>query len=159
MPNLLSPPILADASRRPLAIAAAALLAAALGGCVIPVSVPETVYSPCHAGTSGAWRAEVESYLTAHGKPLTRYNLVVTGEVTVPTGGFRVWLEEGPVQEIEPRTLQVLVRTDPPVEGATQAIVTHQVRGVFPAQKRIGQVSLRCGDGTLAIVPVTPGPR
>ncbi|MFN3387824.1 MAG: hypothetical protein ACK40O_02765 [Allosphingosinicella sp.] len=132
---------------------------AGLGGCVIPVPVPETVYSPCHAIASGAWRAEIESYLTAHGKPLTRYNLVVSGEVTVPTGGFRVWLEEGPVQEIEPRTLQILVRTDPPAEAATQAVVTHQVRGAFPARKRIDQISLRCGDGTLALVPVEPRPR
>lgn len=145
--------------KRPLRSAAAALAAAGLAGCVIPVPVPETVYSPCHATSSGGWKAEIERYLTAHGKPLTRYNLVVTGEVTVPTGGFRVWLEEGPVQEIEPRTLQILVRTDPPVEGATEALVTHRVRGAFPARKRIGQVSLRCGDGTLALVPVAPRPR
>lgn len=134
----------------------AVLLAGALAGCVIPVPVPETVYSPCHALSSGNWTAQVESYLTAHGKPLTRYNLVVAGEVTVPTGGFRVWLEEGPVQEIEPRTLQILVRTDPPAQGATQAVVTHQVRGAFPAKERIAQVSLRCGDGILALVPVEP---
>lgn len=137
----------------------AALLVAGLGGCIIPVPVPETVYSPCHAVSSGGWHAEIESYLTAHGKPLTRYNLVVSGEVTVPTGGFRVWLEEGPVQEIEPRTLQILVRTDPAPGPVTEAIVTHQVRGAFPAKKRIGQVLLRCGDGTLAIIPVAERPR
>ena len=138
------------------AAAAAAPLLLLMAGCAVPV--PETVYSPCHAAGSGGWTAAIQSYQTDHGKPLTRYNLVVSGEVTVPSGGYRVWLEEGPLQEIEPRTRQVLVRTDPPDEGATMAIVTHRVRAAFPGDRRIGQVAIRCGDGILAVVPVAPAP-
>ena len=138
------------------AAAAAAPLLLLLAGCVVPV--PETVYSPCHASGSGGWTAAIQSYQTDHGIPLTRYNLVVSGEVSVPSGGYRVWLEEGPLQEIEPRTRQVLVRTDPPEESATMAIVAHRVRAAFPSGREIGQVAIRCGDGTLAVIPVTPAP-
>ena len=136
---------------RQLLAAAAAL---ALAGCAVPV--PEETFSQCDAAGSGRWTATIESYQTTHGDPLTRYNLVVAGEVTVPSGGYRVWLEEGPLLEIEPRTQQILVRTDPPDEGATMAIVAHNVRGAFPAKKNIGEVVIRCGDGTIAVVPVTP---
>ena len=132
----------------------AAASALALAGCAVPV--PEETFSHCDAAASGSWTAQIESYRTDHGVPLTRYNLVVAGEVTVPSGGYRVWLEEGPLLDIEPRTQQILVRTDPPNEGATMALVAHKVRGAFPAKKNVGEVVVRCGDGTVAVVPVTP---
>ncbi|HEX8666871.1 MAG TPA: hypothetical protein VF727_00685 [Allosphingosinicella sp.] len=131
----------------------------ALSGCF--VAVPETVYSPCHASGSAGWRAWVETWKTSHGKPLTRRNLVVTGTVTVPTGGYSVRLEPGPIQRIRPRTQQIMVRTTPPREGATQALVTHNVSGSFKLPKRVERLAIRCGDGTLGIVPIEglPAPK
>jgi hypothetical protein len=123
-----------------------------LGGCF--VAVPETVYSPCHASGSAGWRASVETWKTSHGHPLTRRNLVVTGTVTVPTGGYSVRIEPGPVQKIRPRTQQIMVRTTPPQGGATQALVTHNVSGSFKLPKRVERLAIRCGDGILATVPI-----
>ena len=139
---------------RQLFVAAAAL---ALAGCA--VRVPEETFSHCDAAASGGWTAHIERYRTAGPPARTGTSLVVSGAVTVPSGGYRVWLEEGPLLDIEPRTQQILVRTEPPAEGATMAIVTHRLNGAFRARKRVGEVVLRCGDGIIAVVPVTPLPR
>ena len=138
---------------RQLAAAAAAL---ALVGCA--VRVPEETFSHCDAAASGAWTAQIQSYRTTEPVARTGRSLVVSGAVTVPSGGYRVWLEEGPLLDIEPRTQQILVRTDPPDEGATMAIVPHRLTGAFRARKKVGEVVIRCGDGIIAVVPVTPLP-
>jgi hypothetical protein len=123
-------------------LAASALI---LVGCA---DLPDPVYSACHAIGSSDWRAWVERHASAQ----KRATLVVTGKVTVPTGGYSVSLARGPVQQLDPPVQQVLVRTDPPEGVATQAITVHDVRGEFPAQNGSGPVTIRCGDGTLAII-------
>jgi hypothetical protein len=131
--------------------------AALLGSCAMVV--PETIYSPCHVSGSSDWSARIE----IHRQPLIllpsrRYELIVSGTVTVPTGGYTVWLEEGPLQEVRPRSQQIMVRTTPPEGIATQAEATHRVSGVFAVPKNVGQVAIRCGDGIIGMVPVTAAP-
>jgi hypothetical protein len=116
-------------------------------------SVPETIYSRCDAISSADWKARVESYQTEHNRPLTRRRFVVTGEVTVPTGGYAVSLDEGHLQRIRPRRLQLLLRTAAPAEAATQARTTERVTGVFPYDRRVEGFAIRCGDGIIADIP------
>lgn len=81
--------------------------------------------------------------------------LIVRGDVTVPTGGYRLVLRMGAVAESFP--VQVTVRLDatPPERPATQALVTREVRGSFLSEERVGSVTVRCGTRVLArISPV-----
>ena len=88
--------------------------------------------------------------------PGPRPNLVVSGRVTVPTGGYRPVLQMGPIAESYPVQVTVLLQPNPPAGGATQAVVTHDVRGTWPMQKPVGSVTVRCGGRTLAhISPVS----
>ncbi|HEV2746901.1 MAG TPA: hypothetical protein VGW34_06345 [Allosphingosinicella sp.] len=79
-----------------------------------------------------------------------RPKLIVTGKVTVPTGGYRLSLEQGPLLELHPPIQHVLLSVRPPSEGATQAVVTHEVRGEFPALDAYGAVTVKCGPEVLA---------
>jgi hypothetical protein len=116
-----------------------------LVGCA---DLPDPVYSACHAIGSSDWRAWVKPHSPARERP----TLVVTGKVTVPTGGYSVSLERGPVQRLDRPVQQILLRTDPPEGIATQAVTLHEVRGEFSAPTGSGPVTIRCGDGTLAII-------
>jgi hypothetical protein len=74
-------------------------------------------------------------------------NLVVTGRITVPTGGYRPTLEMGPVAESYPVQVTVTLHPNPPTGGAaTQAVVTQEVRGVWPMREQVGSVTVRCGN-------------
>lgn len=128
--------------------AASALLLASLAGCVM--EMPDAAYSRCDAIDSSDWKAEVEIFPSSHRKPIMHRRLVVTGRVTVPSGGYSVALEAGPVAELDPPVQQMMVRTTGPAAPATQALVTHDVRAVIPALKRYGGVEIRCGDGIIA---------
>jgi hypothetical protein len=127
----------------------AALLCASVAGCYVPV--PETIYSRCEAlGTSG-WTARVERHPNEKGKMKRR--IAVRGTVTLPSAGYGVSLERGPVERVEPRALQVLVRSRAPSEAAAQAVTPYQVEGIFPYDSQIGAISVRCGDGIIAEIP------
>jgi hypothetical protein len=82
--------------------------------------------------------------------PDARPTLIVTGRVTVPTGGFTPLLEAGPVQEIHPPVQIVILKPNPPRGGATQAVMTHEVRAQAPALDVYGSITIRCGSATLA---------
>ena len=126
----------------PRLLAASALLAP-LAGCYRAVEDP--IYTPCNIAGSSDWRAFTE----ADGKSR---RLVVTGSVTVPTGGHHVTLERGYVQRLDPPRQQVILRSIPPDGPATQALVTHRVSEGFPAVKDLGGVTVRCGDKILAVI-------
>lgn len=123
----------------------AALTPALLAGCVAPAT--SAGEEDCAIVDSRDWAA----WVSAMPGP-TAPSLIVTGKVTVPTGGYRIALELGPVQEIHPPVQQVLVRAEPPAGAATQALVEHDVRGAFPALDEYGAVSVRCGARVLATV-------
>ncbi|HWH17466.1 MAG TPA: hypothetical protein VNT77_03885 [Allosphingosinicella sp.] len=99
---------------------------------------------PCPVGNAGGWRAWVDLM------PGSEKKLWVAGNVTAPTGGWRLSLERGPVQEIDPPVQIIYVRAEPPSGGATQALVKHELHGNFPPLARYGAVTIRCGSETLA---------
>lgn len=104
----------------------------------------------CAAITSGNWAAWINAMPGPEGP-----RLIVTGDVTVPTGGWQVSLELGPTMRSQPPIQIVDLRLTPPGEMATQALVTHQARGRFPAYPAYRSVVVRCGDRELAnISPV-----
>jgi hypothetical protein len=78
--------------------------------------------------------------------------LIVTGKVTVPTGGFRFAWRDMRVMESYP--VQVAVELVPiaPAGPATQAFVTHQVRGEWPVTPPVGSLTIRCGGKIVAAI-------
>ncbi|TFI57904.1 hypothetical protein E2493_11950 [Sphingomonas parva] len=123
-------------------------LCAAAAGCFLPVR--ETVYSRCEALAATGWTARLEPRAGGGGA------VAVAGSITLPSAGYEVTLERGPVERIEPRALQVLVRTRAPDAPAAQAVTQYGVSGVFPYDGEIGAVALRCGDGILAVTQIAP---
>jgi hypothetical protein len=116
-----------------------------------PVPLPRQVRLPapdCPILSSADWAA----WVNAMPGPDARPKLIVIGRATVPTGGYRVTLEQGPLQEIHPPVQQMILRAQPPSAGATQAVVTHEVRAELPALDRYGSVTIRCGSSTLASI-------
>ncbi|HEX4739003.1 MAG TPA: hypothetical protein VH331_15735 [Allosphingosinicella sp.] len=126
------------------------------GGCLMLPVVEEHVYSTCHAISSSGWTAHVERIPDHHNRPILQPTLIVSGRVTVPSEGYSVSLDLGPVRKLDPPVQQILVRTEPPAGPAAQAPTTVDVRGAFPALKRYGAVTIRCGDGILAIIKPVP---
>jgi hypothetical protein len=102
--------------------------------------------SDCPIIESSGWAA----WVNAMPGPGSRPTLIVTGRITVPTGGYAPMLETGPVQEIHPPVQIMILHPNPPRGGATQAIVTHEVRAEAPALDVYGSVVVRCGSITLA---------
>lgn len=87
--------------------------------------------------------------------PGRRPTLIVTGKATVPTGGYRFEWADFRVAESYPVQIFGELRAIPPAGGATQAIVTHDVRGEWPMNQPVGSVTISCGNRVLArISPV-----
>ena len=82
--------------------------------------------------------------------------LIVSGSVTVPTGGYRVALRMGQVAESYPVQVTVYLDATPPTGMASQALVTHDVRGSWASEERVGSVTVRCGSRTLARMTMLP---
>lgn len=100
---------------------------------------------------SSDWAA----WVNAMPGPSARPTLIVTGKVTVPTGGYRFAWRDMRVMESYPVQVAVELDAIPPTGGATQAVVTHDVRGQWPIQPPVGSVMVRCGDMVLTrISPV-----
>lgn len=124
--------------------------------CLTKIEVPDEIYSPCRALASSDWSAHIETYQTAHNRPLTRRNLVVEGKVTVPGPAYAVSLDLGPVERLQPRVQQVIVRTAGESAAADSPTI-RSVRGTFAWGKRQMPIRIRCGDGTLAFIPAIAG--
>ena len=87
--------------------------------------------------------------------PNAQPKLVVTGRMTVPTGGYQPALQLEQIAESYPVQVFVRLYPNPPSDSATQAAVTQEVRGVWPIQPPVGSVTVRCGGQTVAnISPV-----
>ena len=84
--------------------------------------------------------------------PGARPTLIVTGRATVPTGGWRFAWRDMRVMESHPVQVVVDLEAIPPSGGATQAVVTHDVRGEWPVSPPVGSVTVRCGGKTLAAI-------
>ncbi|MDB5692743.1 MAG: hypothetical protein JWO81_1806 [Alphaproteobacteria bacterium] len=135
---------------------AAILFLPLLGGsCLMLPVVEENVYSPCHAVASSGWTAHVERIPDHHNRPVLKPILIVRGRVTVPGEGYDVSLDLGPVQKLNGTVQQILLRTTP--SGAAAGAPTMvDVSGAFPARKSYAAVTIRCGDGTIAIIKPVP---
>ena len=105
----------------------------------------------CGIVGSSNWAA----WVNAMPGPNARPTLIVTGKVTVPTGGYRFEWRDMRVMESYPVQVAVELDAIPPAGGATQAVVTHDVRGQWPIDPPVGSLTVRCGDRVLArISPV-----
>ena len=87
--------------------------------------------------------------------PNARPTLIVTGKVTVPTGGYRIEWGDFRVAESYPVQIFADLRVIPPTQGVIQVEITHDVRGEWPLGEPVGSVTISCGDRVLArISPV-----
>lgn len=117
----------------------------AAGGSATPPS------SDCPIIGSSDWAA----WINAMPGPNARPKLIVTGKVTVPTGGYRIDWADMRVAESYPVQIFADLRVVPPSGMATQVITTHDVRGEWPMDQPVGSFTVRCGSRVLArISPV-----
>lgn len=128
---------------RPIFAATAALLVA---GCA--TATPPTPGFACGITGASEWRA----WVSAMPGPDARPTLIATGKVTVPTGGYRFAWRDMHVMESYPVQVVAELEAIPPAGGATQAVVTHDVRGEWPIDPPVGAFTVRCGDMVLASV-------
>ena len=123
----------------------------ALSSCaaVPPQQVPGQ--RECGITASSNWAA----WVNAMPGPNARPTLIVTGNVAVPTGGYRFEWRDMRVMESYPVQVAVELDAIPPAGAATQAVVTREVRGQWPISPPVGSLTVRCGDRVLArIAPV-----
>ena len=107
--------------------------------------------SDCPIIGSSDWTA----WINAMPGPNARPTLIVTGKVTVPTGGYRVEWGDFRVAESYPVQTFADLRVTPPSGPATQVVTTHDVRGEWPLAEPVGSFTARCGNRVLArISPV-----
>lgn len=104
----------------------------------------------CGISGSSGWAAWVNAMPGPNAQP----KLIVTGKVTVPTGGYRFAWGDMRVMESYPVQVALELRTIPPSGPATQALVTHDVRGEWPISPPVGSLTVRCGD--LVLVRISP---
>ena len=133
-----------------LASSLVATAAFALASCaaVPPADEPRPGFA-CGATGASDWTA----WVNAMPGPGARPTLITTGKVTVPTGGYRFEWGDFRVMESYPVQVVAELRAIPPAGGAaTQALVTHDVRGEWPIDPPVGSFTVRCGDMVLARV-------
>ena len=109
------------------------------------------IRTACPIAGSSDWAA----WVNAMPGPNARPTLIVTGKVTVPTGGYRFAWRDMRVMESYPIQVAAELEVIPPAGAATQAVVTHDIRGEWPVSPPVGSMTVRCGDRVLArIAPV-----
>jgi hypothetical protein len=110
------------------------------------VPPPDSPAPDCPILGSSGWRAHVDVMPGPNVNP----RLIVSGRVTVPTGGYRLSLRMGPVAQSYPVQVTVILDAVPPSGPATQAVETRTVRGDWPMGEPVGAVTVRCGSRALA---------
>jgi hypothetical protein len=128
------------------------LAATLLAGCAAaPPAATNPAPGKCPLIGSSNWRA----WVNAMPGPGARPTLIVTGSVTVPSGGWDFIWRDARVMESYP--VQVAIGIEPliPQGPATQAVTTREVRYEMPIEPPVASVTVRCGDAILArIAPV-----
>lgn len=105
----------------------------------------------CPVTASSDWRAWVNAMPGPNSQP----KLMISGKVTVPTGGFTFGWSNFRVAESYPVQVFVELTATPPSGAATQAVTTQEVRGEWPLAPPVGSVTIMCGHKTLGrIAPV-----
>lgn len=129
----------------PPSIAASAAAFLIAGCATVPAPTPGVA---CGITGASEWRA----WVNAMPGPDARPTLIAAGKVTVPTGGYRFEWRDMRVMESLPVQVVAELEAIPPAGGATQAVVTHDVRGEWPIDPPVGAFTVRCGDMVLARV-------
>lgn len=126
-------------------------------GYAAPNPYPPTPYAPgpqltCPITSSRDWTAWVNAMPGPGARPM----LIVTGKVVTGSGGNQVTFDRTlQIRKTYPAQAFATVTVLPPMGGASQAQVTHDLRGEWPLRQPIGTVEIRCGNETLAnITPV-----
>lgn len=133
----------------PLVAGAAALLTACAA--VPPAAQRPSADGPCPIVSSSDWAAWVNAMPGPNAQPM----LIVTGKVTVPTGGYTFAWRDLRVAESYPVQVFAELEALPPDGPATQALDTHDLRGEWPIAPPVGSVTITCDGTTLArIAPV-----
>lgn len=134
-----------------LLILASALSLASCAAVPPPPSQGPAGSMECGIIGSSDWAA----WVNAMPGPNARPTLIVTGKVTVPTGGYRFEWRDMRVMESYPVQVAVELEAIPPAGAAAQAVVIHEVRGQWPISPPVGALTVRCGDTVLVrISPV-----
>jgi hypothetical protein len=84
--------------------------------------------------------------------PNARPTLIVTGKAVVPTGGYRFEWRSPLVAQSQPVRVTAELRPIAPSGIATEALVTHDVRGEWPSEHQVGSVRILCGGRELATI-------
>lgn len=81
---------------------------------------------------------------------------MITGTVSVPTGGYRLeFVPHLQIRESFPAQAVATLVVFAPDSPATQAVETHDLRWEWPVNQQVGSVTIRCGNQTVAtIAPV-----
>jgi hypothetical protein len=118
-----------------------------LAGC----AAAQSSVTPAACPVAGSdWHAWVNAMPGPEGP-----KLIVTGQVTAPTGGYSFGWSDFRVAESYPVQVFVDLTAAPPAGPATQALVAQEVRGEWPLSPPVGSVTVLCGGNTLArIAPV-----
>lgn len=111
-----------------------------------PIVRPAGGNGDCPIVRSSGWQAHVDAMPGPNDNP----RLIVSGTVTVPTGGYRLALRMGQVAESYPVQVTVYLDAIPPRGPATQALESREVRGSWRSEERVGSVTVRCGGRVLA---------
>ena len=111
-------------------------------------ALPPPPPATCPILSSSDWAA----WVNAMPGPNMQPRLIATGKVTVPTGGYSFRWGDPRVMESYPVQVSVELIPVPPAGPATQALVTHDVRGEWPMQPPVGSFSVTCGGRVLARV-------
>ncbi|PYG27208.1 hypothetical protein C8N36_11754 [Pelagimonas varians] len=121
-----------------------------LFGATTPVRADNTT-APCPVIDSMDWQAWVNKMPGPDGPKLH-----VTGQITLPTPGYEVTLELGPLDRKAIPTQRLVLMATPPEGMAAQVIDPVEVTFEHPSQvRRYGAVAIVCGDTLLAeISPV-----
>ena len=107
---------------------------------------PDRPTLDCPIIRSSGWHAHVDAMPGPNDNP----QLIVSGSVTAPTGGYKLSLRMGAVAESYPVQITVHLDAVPPSGPATQALETREVRGSWRSEQRVGSVIVRCGSRVLA---------
>ena len=135
-------------TKLPLAAATALMLTACA---TYPSDVAPPAAASCPISGSSDWAAWVNAMPGPTGP-----SLIVIGKVTTPTGGYRVEFDPMVISHRSyPVQIVATLRVTPPAGPATQAVVTHDVRGQWPQSGPVGAVDIVCAGQLLArISPV-----
>ena len=141
--------------KRLLFVSALALVACAPTPAPIEPPPLKPAGDPLSAGCPILGSSDWAAWVNAMPGPNARSSLIITGKVTVPTGGYQFTWADIQVMRSDPVQVTVELQVTAPTGPATQAILTHDLRGRWPMTPPVGSLTVYCGGQVLVrIAPV-----